>query len=56
LERNVAKFVGKEEALVFGMGYATNSTNIPLLMDHGSLIVSDSLNHASLVAGCKGLY
>jgi serine palmitoyltransferase len=27
----VAKFVGKEDALCFGMGFATNSTNMPIL-------------------------
>ena len=32
LERLVAEFVGKPAALVFGMGFATNSTNIPALM------------------------
>lgn len=32
LERMVAKFVGKPAALVFGMGFATNSMNIPALV------------------------
>mgnify|MGYP003886456955 CR=1 FL=1 len=45
LECMVADFVGKEAAVVFNMGYATNSTVIPALMGSGSLIVSDSLNH-----------
>lgn len=31
LERRVAQFVGKEDAIVFGMGYATNSTSLPAL-------------------------
>lgn len=31
VERLVAEFVGKEDALVFGMGFATNSTNMPIL-------------------------
>jgi len=53
LEKSVARFVGKDDALVFGMGYATNSTNIPILAGPGTLIVSDSLNHASLVVGCR---
>ena len=43
LERMVAKFVGKPAALVFGMGFATNSTNIPALVgkvgrEGGSLV------------------
>ena len=53
LERLVAQFVGKEAAVVFGMGFQTNSTVLPQLVGKGGLIVSDSLNHASLVAGCK---
>jgi len=53
LEQEVAKFVGKEDALIFGMGFATNATNIPLFASPGTLIISDSLNHASLVIGCK---
>eukprot|EP01118_Nematostelium_gracile_P007868 TRINITY_DN2580_c0_g1_i2.p1 TRINITY_DN2580_c0_g1~~TRINITY_DN2580_c0_g1_i2.p1 ORF type:complete len:530 (+),score=138.74 TRINITY_DN2580_c0_g1_i2:131-1720(+) len=54
LENEIASFVGKQDALIFGMGYATNSTNIPLLAGPGTLIISDSLNHASLVVGCRG--
>lgn len=53
LERLVAEFVGKEAAVVFGMGFQTNSTVLPGLVGKGGLIISDSLNHASLVAGCK---
>ena len=33
LEKKVAQFVGKPAALVFGMGFSTNSTNIPALVD-----------------------
>ena len=32
LEHKVAEFVGKPAALVFGMGFATNSMNIPALV------------------------
>ena len=53
LERLVANFVGKEDALVFGMGFQTNSTVLPALVGKGGLIISDSLNHSSLVCGCK---
>ena len=32
LEKLVAEFVGKPAALTFGMGFATNSTNLPVLV------------------------
>ena len=35
------------------MGFATNSMNIPALIGPGCLILSDELNHASLVLGCR---
>ncbi|XP_074306321.1 long chain base biosynthesis protein 2a-like [Silene latifolia] len=54
LEECVAKFVGKPDALVFGMGYATNSAIIPVLIGKGGLIISDSLNHSSIVNGARG--
>lgn len=53
LEALVAEFVGKESAIVFGMGYGTNSTGIPALVGKGSLIISDSNNHASIAVGCR---
>ena len=53
LEAKVAKFVGKEDAVVFNMGYGTNSTTVPALVGRGDLIVSDELNHSSIVAGCR---
>ena len=53
LETLVARFVGKPAAITFGMGFATNSTNIPTLVGKGDLIVSDELNHSSLVLGAR---
>merc|ERR1739848_633152 len=35
------------------MGFATNSMNIPALVDNKSLIISDQCNHASIVTGCR---
>lgn len=49
----MARFVGKPAAIAFGMGFATNSTNIPTLVGKGDLIVSDELNHSSLVLGAR---
>ena len=53
LEKMVAQFVGKEDAVVYAQGYGTNATTIPSLMGKGSLVVSDSLNHTSIVNGVR---
>ena len=53
LEERVAEFVGTEDSITFGMGFATNSLNIPCLMSKGCLIISDELNHASLILGMR---
>mmetsp|Transcript_5656 Transcript_5656/g.8594 ORF Transcript_5656/g.8594 Transcript_5656/m.8594 type:complete len:502 (-) Transcript_5656:16-1521(-) len=54
LEDFLGRFLGKESVLVYSMGYGTNSNTIPALMGPGSLIISDSLNHTSLVNGSRG--
>ena len=36
LEDLVAEFLGTEDAITFGMGFATNSMNIPALMGKGA--------------------
>ncbi|KAI9486599.1 MAG: pyridoxal phosphate-dependent transferase [Benjaminiella poitrasii] len=53
LEQVVAKFVGKEDAMVISMGFATNSTTIPALAGKGCLIISDELNHSSIIFGVR---
>lgn len=53
LEKAVAKFIGKEAVIVYNMGYATNATSIPALMGKGTLILSDALNHTSIVNGAR---
>eukprot|EP00794_Sanderia_malayensis_P020494 gene20494-22510_t len=53
LETTVARFVGKPDAVCFGMGFATNATCIPTLAGPGCCIVSDELNHTSLVLGTR---
>jgi 8-amino-7-oxononanoate synthase len=53
LERELAAFCGFEAALVFSSGYAANLAAVTALAPHGSLIVSDAGNHASLIDGCR---
>ncbi|XP_041866627.1 serine palmitoyltransferase 3 [Melanotaenia boesemani] len=53
LEELVADFLGVESSMTFGMGFATNSMNIPALVGKGCLILSDELNHTSLILGAR---
>ncbi|MFK4122147.1 8-amino-7-oxononanoate synthase [Streptomyces longwoodensis] len=53
LERELAAFCGFEAALVFSSGYAANLAAVTALAPHGSLVVSDAGNHASLIDGCR---
>ncbi|PYH97220.1 serine palmitoyltransferase [Aspergillus ellipticus CBS 707.79] len=53
VEDQIARFVGKESAMVFSMGFVTNATIFPGLVEKGCLILSDELNHASIRFGAR---
>jgi len=53
LERRLAKFKEAEASLVYQTGFAANSGLIPQLADQGDLIVSDELNHGSIIDGVR---
>ncbi|KAK9507490.1 hypothetical protein O3M35_007339 [Rhynocoris fuscipes] len=53
LEKLTAEFLGVEDAIVFGMGFATNALNLPCLISKGCLVLSDEKNHASLILGLR---
>jgi 8-amino-7-oxononanoate synthase len=52
-ERRLAKFVGKEAALVFSTGMQTNLGTISALVDKGDVVIIDKEDHASIVDGCR---
>ena len=51
LEKELAAFVGKEEALCFATGFTVNSGVIPCLTGRGDYIICDDRDHASIVDG-----
>lgn len=53
LEEKIAEFKHKEAALFYPTGYAVNSGLVPQLAGKGDLIISDELNHGSIVDGVR---
>ena len=53
LERELARFMGKEAGLVFPTGYQTNVGTISALVGRHDFVVTDKDDHASIVDGCK---
>jgi glycine C-acetyltransferase len=52
LEKKIANFVHRDAAVVFTSGYVTNLTTISSLVGRHDIVISDKLNHASIVDGC----
>ena len=52
LEETIAEFKHAEAAITYTSGYMTNLTVISTLMGRGDFVISDKLNHASIVDGC----
>jgi 8-amino-7-oxononanoate synthase len=53
LEERLASFLGREATLVFPTGYQANLGVLSALCGPEDLIVSDALNHASIIDGCR---
>jgi glycine C-acetyltransferase len=56
LERRLARFKGTPASLVYQTGFATNAGLIPQLVGKGDVIVSDELNHGSIIDGVRLSY
>lgn len=52
LEEIIAEFNNTEAAVTFTSGYVTNLTVVSTLVGRGDYVISDKLNHASIVDGC----
>ncbi len=52
LEETIAEFKGAEAAVTYTSGYVTNLTVVSSLLGRGGYVISDKLNHASIVDGC----
>jgi glycine C-acetyltransferase len=53
LERRLAQFKHAEASLVYQTGFAANAGLIPQLVGEGDLVVSDELNHGSIIDGVR---
>ncbi len=52
-EEKIARFKGCEAALIFQSGFTANVGTVSTLTVAGDMIVSDELNHASIIDGCR---
>lgn len=53
LEREIADWLGTADSLLFSSGYAANCGLLAALAGPDDVIISDQLNHASIVDGCR---
>ncbi len=53
LEKRLAGFKGADASLVYQTGFAANAGLIPQLAGKGDLIISDELNHGSIIDGVR---
>ncbi len=53
LENSLARFKRRERALLFGSGYLANIALLSTLPGSRDIVLSDALNHASIIDGCR---
>jgi glycine C-acetyltransferase len=53
LERRLAAFKKTEAVVVFQSGFAANAGTVSAILTKDDVIISDELNHASIIDGCR---
>ncbi|HEX7084735.1 MAG TPA: glycine C-acetyltransferase [Vicinamibacterales bacterium] len=53
LERRLAEFKGTEAVVVFQSGFTANAGTVAAILTRDDVVVSDELNHASIIDGCR---
>ncbi len=53
LEEQLAAFKGAQACVLFGSGFLANTGVLAALAGRGEIVLSDALNHASIVDGCR---
>jgi len=53
LERKLAAFKGTDAVLVFTSGFTANQAVLGTVLEEGDLVISDALNHASIIDGVR---
>ncbi|MCX5782097.1 MAG: pyridoxal phosphate-dependent aminotransferase family protein [Elusimicrobia bacterium] len=56
VERKFARFVGKESAILFTTGHHANLGAISVLVGKNDVVITDKLDHASIIDGCRLSY
>ena len=53
LEEKIARFKNVEASVVFQSGFAANAGTVSAILTKEDVIISDELNHASIIDGCR---
>jgi glycine C-acetyltransferase len=53
LERRLAVFKNTEAVVVFQSGFAANAGTVAAVLSKDDVVISDELNHASIIDGCR---
>src|SRR4029453_12855207 len=53
LERRLAEFKHVEAVVVFQSGFAANAGTVAAVLSKEDVVISDELNHASIIDGCR---